>query len=112
MIGTAFCDLEVCGPWLAAQQPLCIRKTHLSFIVQLFCKHLMQMVIVTDAHDGIQLRDLFFEVLLVALSQTADGDQLLQPMFLVSRHLKDRRDCFLLGAGDESASVDDDGLCF
>ena len=36
-------------------QPLCIRKTHLSFIVQLFCKHLMQMVIVTDAHDGIQL---------------------------------------------------------
>ena len=35
---------------------------------------------------------------------------LLQPMFLVSRHLKDRRDRFLLGAGDESASVDDDDV--
>ena len=67
---------------------------------------------VIKAAMGSMRYNLFFELLLVALSQTADGDQLLQPMFLVSRHLKDRRDRFFLGAGDESASVDDDCLCF
>ena len=78
MIGTAFCDLQICCPRFACQLTFSSRKTYFSFILQLFSQYLVQFSIITDSYNRIDFRNFLLQFLFIALCQASDHDQLLQ----------------------------------
>ena len=63
------------------------------------------------AHNGVHLRDLFDDLMLVTLRQTTCYDHLqLRLLFLIGTGLQNAVDGLLLGTFDEAAGVHDDGV--
>ncbi len=65
------------------------------------------------AEDGIDFRDIFPDLIAIALHQaTGDNEPLRAAGLLVFGHFKDRIDGFLFGRINEAASIDDDHVRF
>ena len=117
----AFCDLQIIIMSPGGDHPFafCLGEPVNALEVQIFFpfKHFIQslgqFIPAAGSQNCVNLRDLFCDLLLVPLCQTACDQQGFQfsSLFILG-HFQDTVDAFLFCIMDKSAGIDNDHICF